>query len=98
MSANLAALRTVAGLEAQGRAATADELQVLARWSSWGAVPQIFDEARPEWAGDREQLRALLDEPAYAAARRTVINAHYTDPAYVAAVWGGAGAAGLRRR
>ena len=41
----------------------------------------------PEWAEERERLRALLDQGAYAAARRTTINAHYTDPAYVRAIW-----------
>lgn len=87
MAANLAALRTVAALAAGQRPAGPAEQQVLARWSSWGAVPQIFDESRPEWQAEREQLRGLLDDDAYAAARRTTINAHYTDPAYVREVW-----------
>jgi len=56
-------------------------------WSGWGAVPAVFDEQRSEWADAREQLRELLDEDAYAAARRTTINAHYTDPAIADAVW-----------
>lgn len=77
----------MATLQAEARAATADELQVLARWSSWGAVPGVFDESKPEWAAVREQLRELLDDDAYAAARRTTINAHYTDPAVVEQVW-----------
>ena len=50
-------------------------------WGSWGAVPELFDEQREEWVSARAQLRGLLDDDAYAAARRTTINAHYTDPA-----------------
>jgi len=74
-------------LQAEQREASREEQQLLARWSGWGAVPEIFDEQRSEWAREREQLRQLLDERAYAAARRTTINAHYTDPAYVQAIW-----------
>lgn len=87
MQANLAALELLRTLQAAERAASGDEQQVLARWSSWGAVPELFDEARPQWAPERAQLRTLLDDRAYAAARRTTINAHYTDPAYVEAIW-----------
>jgi N12 class adenine-specific DNA methylase len=69
------------------RPAGPEELRVVAAWSGWGAVPAVFDEQRSEWAGAREQLRELLDEDAYAAARRTTINAHYTDPAIADAIW-----------
>lgn len=69
------------------RPATAAEQQVLALWSSWGAVPEIFDEDRAEWREQRERLREVLDPATYQAARRTTINAHYTDPAYVRAIW-----------
>lgn len=87
MAANLAALRVVRDIQSQERGATAEEQAVLARWSAWGAVPAVFDEARTDWASEREQLHELLSEGEYAAARRTTINAHYTDPAYVRAVW-----------
>jgi N12 class adenine-specific DNA methylase len=87
VTANLAALEVLRALQAEDRAASAAEQEVLARWSSWGAVPEIFDEARDEWAPQRARLRALLDDGAYAAARRTTINAHYTDPAYVQEMW-----------
>ena len=60
---------------------------MLARWGSWGAVPELFDEHREEWVSAREQLRGLLDDDAYAAARRTTINAHYTDPAIAREIW-----------
>ena len=60
------------------------ERETLAAWSSWGAVPEIFDETRAEWAQERAQLHELLGEQGYAAARRTTINAHYTHPAIAA--------------
>ena len=76
-------------LQSEGRQATDAEKASLARWGSWGAqgVFQIFDEIREEYAGDREHLRSLLSEAQYDAARRTTINAHYTDAAYVHAMW-----------
>ncbi len=60
---------------------------MLARWSSWGAIPQVFDENNKEWEAEREQLRSLLNAGQWAAARRTTLNAHYTDPAYVREIW-----------
>ncbi len=72
----------------QNRPATSEEQQVLAGWSSWGAIPQIFDESRQYWPADvRAELWSLLSEAEWAAARRTTINAHYTDPAIVSAMW-----------
>ena len=95
MEANLEALRVVRALERQRRAATEQEQHVLAAWSAWGAVPQLFDEQREEWAYDRESLRGVLGAEAYDAARRTTINAHYTDPQIAAAMWEALGALGF---
>lgn len=77
-------------LQAEGRVATEEERATLARWGSWGAtgVAEVFDESRAEYEAERAELRELLDEAEYAAARRTVINAHYTDPVIAAEVWG----------
>lgn len=87
MRANLDAITLLQRLQEEDRAATDDELRVLARWSSWGAVAALFDEQADQWETERRQLRAALDESAYKAARRTTINAHYTDPAYVLPMW-----------
>jgi N12 class adenine-specific DNA methylase len=86
--ANLAALATLRALQHDGRAATAEEQRVLARWSGWGAVPEVFDSARAEYSRTREQLAALLSPGELAAAARTTLNAHYTDAAIVQAMWG----------
>ncbi|OZD85395.1 helicase [Rhodococcus sp. 05-2256-B2] len=87
VAANIEALRVLADVTAQDRYATADEQAVLARWSSWGATPQVFDPRRDDWTAEREQVRALLDDTAWAQAQRTILNAHYTDPAIAAAMW-----------
>jgi N12 class adenine-specific DNA methylase len=88
--ANLAALTVLRDLERGGRPATPGEHAVLARWSGWGAVPEVFDEDRPEYGKVREQLAGFMSAAEMAAARRTVLNAHYTDAALVRAIWDGA--------
>lgn len=72
-------------LEAEQRPATADEQRALAQWSSWGAVPQLFD--KDDWVQERATLREALSEKEYDAASRTTINAHYTDAGIVQAMW-----------
>ncbi|MDJ0321957.1 helicase-related protein [Pseudarthrobacter sp. PS3-L1] len=85
----MAALETLQSLQRENRPATDAEKAVLARWGSWGAqgVFQIFDEAREDYAADRERLQSLLTDKEYTEARRTTVNAHYTDAAYVQAMW-----------
>jgi N12 class adenine-specific DNA methylase len=94
-SANLAALAVLRRIQDEDRSATTDEQQALARWSSWGALPGIFDEANDRWSAERSQLRSLLDDVAWDAARRTTVNAHYTDAGVVAAVWDAVSALGF---
>jgi N12 class adenine-specific DNA methylase len=59
----------------------------LARWSSWGAIPDVFDDAKPEWAAEYTTLREQLSEAEWDAAARTTINAHYTDPLIARQIW-----------
>ena len=61
---------------------------MLGRWSGWGAVPEVFDEARGEFGWVRERLAGLLSAAELSAARRTTLNAHYTGAALVKAIWG----------
>jgi N12 class adenine-specific DNA methylase len=90
-------LRVLRQVKDESRAATSDEQLVLSRWSGWGAtgLADIFDESRSEWGTQRAALAELLSPAEYAAARRTTINAHYTDPAIVAAMWNLMGGLGL---
>jgi N12 class adenine-specific DNA methylase/SAM-dependent methyltransferase len=87
IAANLDALRALRAIQAARRPATQEEQEVLARWSGWGAVPQVFDDEREELSAERAELRGLLSDAEYAAARRTTINAHYTDAALVQVIW-----------
>lgn len=60
---------------------------MLARWSSWGAIPNVFDSNDAEWETERAELRGLLDDREWQQAERTTINAHYTDPIMVRQMW-----------
>ena len=77
-------------LRAEGREATELERTALAGWSGWGALPQVFEAVAPphEAAAAHAELRALLTPAEIDAARRSTINAHYTDPRYATAIWG----------
>ncbi|AFV89276.1 Putative helicase [Acidipropionibacterium acidipropionici ATCC 4875] len=85
--ANMAVVRLLARLDAENRRPSADEQMVLARWSGWGAVPGMFNDADSSLAGQRAELREQLGDQGYAAASRTTVNAHYTDPAVDKAMW-----------
>jgi N12 class adenine-specific DNA methylase len=91
---NLAALGVVAAHRGEADASPSiAERALLDRWHGWGAAAQVFD--RPEFADERQQLEELLGEAGYRAARRNTLNAHYTDPALVAAIWRTVAAAGI---
>ena len=87
--ANLAALTALRAIEREDRPAPSEEQAVLARWSGWGAVPDVFDEAKPEFAWAREELSRLATPGELSAAARNTLNAHYTDAALVQAIWTG---------
>ncbi|GAB4097639.1 lactate dehydrogenase [Brachybacterium horti] len=94
--ANLAAIEVLRRLEGESRPATADEQQVLAGWSGWGAIPDAFS-GENGWGDEARQLREALTGEEYRAARATTLNAHYTDPSVVTAMWSaldGVGATG----
>ncbi|MGI8808932.1 MAG: DEAD/DEAH box helicase family protein, partial [Acidimicrobiales bacterium] len=96
LKANLAALEVLDRLRTERRNASAEEQSALARWSGWGSLPKVFDEANADYAPAREQARRLLgDEAAWTAARRTTLNAHYTPAEVVAAMWRAVGDLGF---
>lgn len=85
-AANLAVIEVVRRLETEDRAATAEEQQTLAGWSGWGALPDAFSGANG-WEREAAQLREILTSAELDAARATTLNAHFTDPAVVSAMW-----------
>ena len=85
--ANIAAARIAVRCRDENRYATPAEQQVLAQWSGWGAVPDIFDPNKSNWTDERAELRELLSATDYDSARRSTLNAHYTDPRLVEAMW-----------
>lgn len=93
--ANLAVLDTLAELDAAQRYATPAEQQVLAQWSSWGALPEVFDPDNEAWSAERDQLRLRLTGQEWDAARVTTVNAHYTDPQIAKVMWDALGGAGF---
>lgn len=83
---------------AEGRWASESEQHVLARWSGWGAVPHIFDDASDRNRRERDELRSLLGtEQAWAQARRTTLNAHYTSAEVAREMWRAATKLGFER-
>ena len=86
-AANITAIKLLQVLELDDRYATPDEQDTLAQWSGWGAVPEVFDPRRDDFAGERAELESLLSSTEWNRARHTILNAHYTDPAVVAETW-----------
>ncbi|MGP5132065.1 DEAD/DEAH box helicase family protein, partial [Brachybacterium tyrofermentans] len=85
-ASNMVALGVLRQLEAEERAALPAEQEALAGWSGWGAIPDAFS-GDNGWVAEAEQLRQSLTSEEYAAARANTLNAHYTDPAIVGAMW-----------
>ena len=80
---NVAAIRLLKDLEAQGRSATPEEQEVLSRYVGWGGIPQAFDEANEKWASEHAELKTLLTPEEYASARGSTLNAHFTSPTVI---------------
>lgn len=87
LQANIAALTALDAVTREHRPATRKEQVTLSAWSGWGACSEVFDTARAELEWAREQISLLLTPDEIRAARRSTLNAHYTDPGIVAAVW-----------
>lgn len=85
--ANVAAIRLLKQLEADGRMAAPDEQQVLARYVGWGGLKGAFDQNNGQWSKEYAELKDLLTPEEYAAARRTILDAHYTSVPVVRSIW-----------
>lgn len=85
--ANVAAIKTLKQCEAEGRLATPEEQSVLARYVGWGGLPDAFDSAKDSWHTEYQQLKALLTEAEYKAARASTLTAFYTPPVVIKAMY-----------
>ena len=88
-AANVEAIRTLNAIEAEQRTATPSEQAVLSGYTGWGAIPQAFDSDNKEWSNEYAELKELLSDEEYMAARRSTMNAHFTSPIIINAIYEG---------
>ena len=84
---NIEAIRTLFKLEQEHRGATAEEQQVLSRYVGWGGLADAFDPGKDSWTKEYAELKGLLSEDEYAAARSSTLNAHYTSPTVIRGIY-----------
>ncbi|MCU6691727.1 hypothetical protein OCV62_17525, partial [Gallintestinimicrobium propionicum] len=85
--ANVNAIRLLKELEAAGQQASPEQQEVLSRYVGWGGLSDAFDPEKPAWALEYAQLKELLTPEEYAAARSSTLNAHYTSPTVIQAIY-----------
>ena len=84
---NIEAIQTLRTLEQEHRGATTEEQQVLSQYVGWGGLADVFDPNKENWSAEYTQLKGLLTEEEYAAARASTLNAHYTSPTVIRAIY-----------
>ena len=84
---NIEAIRTLFKLEQEHRGATAEEKQVLSQYVGWGGLADAFDPGKDSWAKEYAELKGLLSEDEYSAARSSTLNAHYTSPTVIRGIY-----------
>ena len=85
--ANVNAIRLLKELEAAGQQASPEQQEILSRYVGWGGLADAFDPEKPAWASEYAQLKELLTPEEYAAARSSTLNAHYTSPTVIQAIY-----------
>ena len=84
---NIKAIKTLFRLEEEHRGASAEEQQVLSQYVGWGGLADAFDPSKDSWAKEYAELKGLLSEDEYAAARSSTLNAHYTSPTVIRGIY-----------
>ena len=95
--ANVEAIRVLQTLDAEQRQATAEEQEILSRYVGWGGIPQAFDENNADWAKEYAELESLLTADEYKEARASTLNAFYTSPTVIKAMYEALGNMGLSK-
>lgn len=93
---NMDAINTLKQLEFEKRLATPEEQEILSKYVGWGSMPQAFDENNPAWADEFKELYAALSPEEYQSARASVLNAHYTSPTVIKAIYSAIESMGFR--
>jgi N12 class adenine-specific DNA methylase len=94
--ANIEAIRTLETIEAEGRSASPEEQEVLSRYVGWGGLADAFDDSKPAWANEYKELQSLLSPEEYESARASTLNAHYTSPTVIRAIYEAIGSMGFQ--
>jgi N12 class adenine-specific DNA methylase len=84
---NMDAINTLQTIELENRLATPEEQEVLSRYVGWGGIPQAFEEGNDAWASEFLELYTALSPEEYEAARASTLNAHYTSPTVIRAIY-----------
>ena len=93
--ANIEAIQLLKYLERNGFQASPEQQDVLSSYVGWGGIPEVFDESKSEWSKEYAELKALLTPEEYDAARGSTLNAHYTSPAVIRAIYEAVGGMGF---
>ena len=95
--ANVEAIRLLKTLDAEQRQAAEEEQEILSRYVGWGGIPQAFDESNAEWSKEYAELQSLLTADEYKEARASTLNAFYTSPTVIKAMYEALGNMGLSK-
>jgi type I restriction-modification system DNA methylase subunit len=93
---NMDAINLLKELESEGRQATPDEQEVLSKYVGWGGLADAFDDGKPAWSAEYAELTAALTPEEYEAARASTLNAHYTSPTVIRAIYEAVGNMGFQ--
>lgn len=93
---NLAAIATLKQIEIENRTATPEEQEILSLYVGWGGLPDAFDEAKAGWEKEYQELKTALTPEEYASARSSTLNAHYTCPIVIKAIYAAIGNMGFQ--
>ena len=93
--ANIEAIQLLKYLERNGFQASPEQQDKLSGYVGWGGIPEVFDENKPDWSKEYAELKSLLTPEEYEAARGSTLNAHYTSPAVIKAIYEAVGSMGF---
>ena len=93
---NMDAIKTLMQIESEGRTATPEEQEILSKYVGWGGLADVFDETKTGWASEFAELKAALSPDEYTAARASTLNAHYTSPTVIRAIYEAVGNMGFQ--